>query len=138
MKPELWGKQFWFTIHCIALKYPHKPNDDEKKQAINFFQSLTELLPCKKCKVHYKENLDLNELKLAVKSKESLFEYTVKLHNKVNLMNNKKELTVDEALREFEKQIKQNSKSIDLMLFFYIIVIIVIAYLVFNQYKNND
>ena len=128
MKPELWGKQFWFTIHCIALNYPHQPTITEQTEAINFFKSLTALLPCTKCKVHYTENLDITLLQEAVQSRDSLFAFTVDLHNKVNLMNNKKVLTVDEALREFSKQTYQSNKNNNNIIIFLVIIIVIMYF----------
>ena len=111
MKPELWGNQFWFTIHTIALNYPTEPSESEQKSVEQFLLSLKDLLPCEKCKKHYQKNLNLTELHQAVTNQTQLFAYTVELHNKVNRMNGKKELSVEEAKDHLRKQYSANDST---------------------------
>ena len=132
MKPKFWGPKFWYTIHCIAFHYPNNPTEEEKKNAFNFFTSLSYLIPCSKCKIHYQSNLNLEELKSSLDSTMSLFAYTVKLHNNVNILNNKPTLTVQQAIDKFKKNsssVSLNSpNNVSLLLIFVIIVIMFLCY----------
>lgn len=132
MKPKLWGNQFWFTIHTIALTYPENPSSDEKESALQFMISLKDLLPCEKCKLHYKKNINLQKLKKAIESQESLFKYTVDLHNMVNTMNGEKELTIIEAKERLKNKFIQPSKCGQ----FWPVIILTTALLYWIWYKT--
>lgn len=79
MNTLFWGPSAWQLIHSIGLVYPKKPSEIEQKLFFDFFDSLQYILPCKHCRksysIYYKD-IDLSGGKL--------FEWTWKLHNKVN------------------------------------------------------
>lgn len=83
VSPKLWGPQLWFIIHMVALMYPSKPTAKDRKDMVDFFQGLQKVLPCDKCKKHFAEELKtLN--KSVFDNRDSLFEWTVKFHDKVS------------------------------------------------------
>jgi hypothetical protein len=54
--PKIWGASFWTVMRKIASKYPMSdPSPDVRASAQAFFLSLTDLLPCHKCREHYRE-----------------------------------------------------------------------------------
>ena len=57
MNQNVWGKCAWVLIHSIAVNYPKNPSPSEKENCINFFTSLGDILPCRYCRKHYRENL---------------------------------------------------------------------------------
>lgn len=78
-----WGNSLWEFIHTICIIEP--------KYHLNVIENLkgiTNVIPCKKCKMMYEHYLDLiNELDL---TKELvLFNWSVDLHNRVNEKLNK-------------------------------------------------
>ncbi len=84
--PSCWGSAFWHVIHSIA--YIYDPQTD-KNNYYNFFSNLGTILPCEECRVHYSQNLNKQELMIALESNENLFRWTYDLHNKVNMQMNK-------------------------------------------------
>jgi hypothetical protein len=79
--PSCWGPAMWFTLHSIA--YAYNPQID-KENYNNFFSNLGYVLPCEECRVHYSQNLNKQELLIALDSAENLFRWVYDLHNKVN------------------------------------------------------
>lgn len=54
--PKIWGADFWRVMRKIAERYPvSDPSQSLQVAAKAFFESLTELLPCHKCRSHYTE-----------------------------------------------------------------------------------
>ena len=104
MQPSVWGKHIWYSIHYIALAYPTQPSEQEKQDMRIFMTTLGEVLPCKTCRINFKEHLE--ELPLDEKvlsSKNTLFEWTVKLHNMVNESTGKTvQWTVEDALKFYK------------------------------------
>ena len=57
MNQNVWGKCAWVLIHSIAVNYPDHPSPSEKENTIKFFSILGDVLPCRFCRQHYRENL---------------------------------------------------------------------------------
>lgn len=76
-----WGPPLWFVLHMITLNY----NPDQKKGYIQFFKSLQFVLPCKACRINYKETIKSHsKLKLTnsvFANRETLSFWLFKLHN---------------------------------------------------------
>lgn len=105
MKPNVWGSSAWIFLHSITLTYPDKPSVEEKNHIKQFFESLEYVLPCSKCRNHYYENLKKYPLNDTVlECKDNLVRWLIDIHNQVNIMNGKKELTYKEAMYEFAQR----------------------------------
>lgn len=131
MNPKIWGPAGWLFLHSIAFGYPENPTNDDKKAAIDFFNSLQYLLPCKTCSELYKKDLKLfkNEqsLKNAVQSQKTLIQWVNLMHNKVNENLNKKQYTDDEYYNYYTKiynnSNNNNKYSIGILILIFIMVI---------------
>jgi hypothetical protein len=44
--PEIWGPHGWKFMHYVALAYPAKPTEEDKKNYKIFFESIQNILPC--------------------------------------------------------------------------------------------
>jgi hypothetical protein len=99
MDPKFWGPKAWYFIHSIALAYPEKPTELQKEKYKTFFLTLGDVLPCPVCQEHYKENVNETDLVHSLRSRKYLFNWTVNLHNKVNVLNDKSVLSHEEALQ---------------------------------------
>jgi len=98
--PEIWGPYGWKFIHMVALAYPVKPTEEEKLYYYSFFMSISNILPCSLCRDHYKKNLlkyPLNDNVL--KTRETLINWTIDMHNEVNISNNKPIMDYDSAIK---------------------------------------
>lgn len=98
MDPELWGPDAWTFIHSVALTYPVDPTMTQKEGYRKFFTSLVDVLPCSICGKNYERHLVKHPLEQALKSRTTLFRWSVDMHNEVNLLNGKKIVSYDEAL----------------------------------------
>lgn len=81
MLPSCWGSALWHVLHSIA--YVYNPQTDKEKY-YDFFTNLGNILPCEECRNHYSQNLNKQELIIALDSNENLFRWVYDLHNKVN------------------------------------------------------
>jgi hypothetical protein len=103
---QVWGRKAWHFIHMVALSYPDSPTEENKKNYLNFFESLQDTLVCS---VHIKENMQKNPPRL--NSRKELFEWTVDIHNEVN-RNKKEVISYQEAIKEIDKNSSQSSYDI--------------------------
>lgn len=96
--PEIWGKHGWKFLHYVAKGYPTNPSDNDKQTYKLFLESIQKILPCDKCKKHYKqhlENFPLNDIILS--SKENLENWIINIHNQVNMANHKPIVSYEQA-----------------------------------------
>lgn len=93
-----WGPHTWYGVHYVALGYPQEPCDTDKQNYRAFFENLGNVLPCKRCTAHYNANLARMPLTDEVmKNADSLFRWTVDLHNEVNKQTGKRTYSYEEA-----------------------------------------
>ena len=100
-KPH-WGTYAWGFLESVALTYPSNPTQQTKMEYKEFFLSLQNILPCPKCREHYKENLRKYNLNDALEDRDSLVKWVIDVHNSVNASNGKRVLSYDEARKRIE------------------------------------
>lgn len=89
---EQLGRHTWFYLHTLAATYPQFPTEEDKNAVRMLMASLGQLFPCKLCRRHLQGNLASPEVgPVAVNSREDLSIWMCKLHNTVNVQNNKPE-----------------------------------------------
>jgi len=84
---DIWGPHLWFSLHCITFGYPDNPTNEDKSNYRNFFISLSNVLPCNKCKESYKKFISTGITVLTEKTFEnrtSLTKWLYLLHQTVN------------------------------------------------------
>lgn len=101
--PTTWGPFFWHTMHITALGYPKEPSYAEKKAAKEFYESLTHLIPCPICRIHYADHLKEMPITPSLDTKEDLFRWTVNIHNAVNKDLGKPQVSELEAIAFYHK-----------------------------------
>lgn len=99
--PAVWGPIFWMTIHIVALGYSDDPSYGEKRAAKEFYEGLQFLIPCPKCREHYRDNLRTNPITPSLDNRRDLFKWTVNMHNIVNKQLGKPVVSEEEALAFF-------------------------------------
>jgi hypothetical protein len=94
-----WGHFMWHTIHYVALGYPEQPSEEDKLNYSKYFMSIGPIIPCKLCTDHFSHLISEQEPldSVALASRESLFDWTVRVHNVVNARLNKKSWTTKDA-----------------------------------------
>ena len=92
-----WGPSIWYTIHIMAFSLQATPTDEENASFKNFIYALPDILPCKICGEHLRENLKTLPPPLK-EGGDAIFRWTIRLHNTVNKQLGKPTLTDDEAI----------------------------------------
>jgi hypothetical protein len=142
MNIKCWGTPGWKFIHIVALYYPDNPTDEDKNNYKNFFTNIQNILPCRICGNHYKENLHKHQLTDNVlSSSDELFKWTVRMHNEVNILNNKKVLDYNTARKLVYKcnnddSNSNESKSIKFNYYYIIIILVLIIIIIFLLFNN--
>ena len=103
MDPNIWGPYFWFTLHTITLSYPDKPTYENKRQYNDFFIGLQNVIPCPKCREHYKNHLSNYPISTALDSKEHLVIWLFNMHNIVNESLGKKKMEFSDFQEKYRR-----------------------------------
>lgn len=109
---KVWGPPMWMIMHMITLNYTEK----KKKETKKFFESLTGVLPCKKCRSNYTKIIRNGPLKLTdavFKNRNTLSLWLFKVHNQVqkdifkntSSLKNKPEYTNSQS--DYQKAMKK-------------------------------
>lgn len=139
MDPKIWGPKLWFVIHTLALNYSDNPSYEQKRTTEDFFNSLVFLIPCDKCRVHYRQHINNNPVVNHLKDSNTLFKYTIDLHNEVNKTLNKKQYSYEEVVKFYKIQygdISETNSYLNKKTFIGIIIAIVLSGLGFFIYKK--
>ena len=92
---SIWGPAVWHFLHIISLNYKVEPTEEEKDQYSAFLLSLGDVLPCRVCREHYRENLEHAKFKRSVmKNRHTFSKFIYRLHKVVNERHHKKKLPV--------------------------------------------
>ena len=121
---NIWGPPAWTFLHTITFNYPNNPSEQDKQNYYNFFDSLKYVLPCDKCKKHYKENS--RDLKDNLNSRDDLVKWLIDIHNEVNVKNNKRKYSYDEVINKYNNLYSPKTN--------YCMIIIVILLILFAIY----
>jgi len=139
MKPDIWGPTTWTLLHSITLEYPENPTDVDKENIQNFINYFGKVLPCEKCRINFKlhiEEIPLNDNVLS--SKKNFIKWMIDIHNSVNKMNNKKELSYHDALKQILIKYNDNSKDTSnnnyIIVMLVLIIVILIGILIYKYY----
>lgn len=109
--PEFFGPYIWATIHLVCLGAPSKLDEYQKQAFKIFFYQLPFIIPCGVCGTHLQENLKHNSIENALnQGGDSLFKWSVDLHNIVNKQLNKPEISYDNAY-EYWKKISEGKEE---------------------------
>ena len=143
MDPKIWGPKLWFVMHTIALNYPDNPTYQDKRNHEDFFNMLSHMIPCEKCRIHYRQNLDKYPIIQHLDNSDKLFRYTILIHNEVNEMLNKPKLSYEEVVKFYKNSYNQGSRvesfinTKTLIGFLIVIVLIVLGYVIYRKYPRR-
>ena len=112
LNPEIWGPFGWFFSDSICLSYPTNPTINEKQQFKNYFNALSYILPCTKCRTHFNQYITKHPLNDSIlESKDKLIKWFLGVHNNVNRINNKSEISLEEFYSYYNKKFNMNVKN---------------------------
>ena len=108
--PKIWGPGLWNFLHYITLSYPENPTVIEKSYMQNFFTSLTNIIPCEKCRQNFASYLKITPLDDSILcSNYNLVKWLFDIHNKVNVSTNKHELSYDDFIKLYSTNSNKNN-----------------------------
>mmetsp|Transcript_72872 Transcript_72872/g.126509 ORF Transcript_72872/g.126509 Transcript_72872/m.126509 type:complete len:243 (+) Transcript_72872:189-917(+) len=99
--PKVWGPPTWFFLHSMTLSLPKEVPAERQLALKAIMDNLPQVLPCPPCGQNLAKHMEKNPIEPHLGTRESLVRWMVDLHNMVNREIGKRELTRDEALREF-------------------------------------
>ena len=89
-----WKQTTWYVFHTFTLSFIPEHRD----HYIRFFQSFEHIIPCEVCIGHYRYQLSRKDLSIDANiNPDSIFGWTVSIHNNVNSTTEKKIWAIDEA-----------------------------------------
>lgn len=97
MNPSVWGPHFWFILHLVSFHYPDPPNTFDKESIKSFYHSVKEILPCAKCRKHYKTYLSQYPIEPNLDRRIDLIKWVIQIHNFVNVRLGKPVLADNEV-----------------------------------------
>lgn len=104
-----WSKTFWDFLYTIVATYPPNPSPEVRKDTLNLLISLRSVLPCPKCRRHFKENMTISPLtEETVETRDNLFNWVSGLHNLINKNNGKRMLCSEEAKQSIHDRLSYN------------------------------
>ena len=113
MMTSVWGPAAWHLLHTISFNYPINPTNENKKQYKEYVESLTNVLPCKYCRMNLKNNLKAHPIRMChMKNRETFSKYIYNLHEIINKMLGKNSglsyCDVRERYEHFRSRCTQN------------------------------
>ena len=99
MNPQVWGPPFWFSLHSSAAHYPLKASNMVRDLMVGRLLALPIEIPCASCRPHASAFIESNKHRLTdiCSGRDSLFNFYVDFHNKVNERHNKPTFTYQQA-----------------------------------------
>ena len=143
MNQNIWGSSMWFTLHTITMNYPDLPNNQDKYNYKNLFESLQTVIPCVVCKKNYIRHLKEHPIDNHLNSKKKLVYWLIDMHNMVNAEIGKKQMSYNTVIQKYEdiyskkifsEGIIERFKNKQEYNYFKILIIICVIFLIFFIY----
>ena len=103
-EPTVWGPHFWFFLMTIALSYPESPNSVTKRKYYDFILNLPIFIPNAEIGNKFSGLLDKYPVSPYLDTRESFVKWVHFIHNKVNLMIGKEEISYQTALDDYLRE----------------------------------
>ena len=109
LDPKIWGPQYWFVLHTIALSYPSNPTETMRKKFYDFYQNLPLFIPIEEIGNNFSKFLDKYPVTPYLESRQSLVRWTHFIHNKINAALALPTMTMEEAMTDYYAKYKPKS-----------------------------
>ncbi|CAH6421421.1 Erv1/Alr family sulfhydryl oxidase [uncultured virus] len=137
MDPKIWGPSGWMFLHSITFAYPTCPNNNDKKNMIQFITSLQYVLPCSKCSENFKKHLKIHPITDEIlSSKDKLIKWMIDMHNEVNKITGEKQFTYDQVIKIYSNKYNNSNSNKNWIIFLVIICIFFIIIFIIYFYKK--
>jgi len=101
--PEVWGEAFWFILHLGSSKASRQISPEDARLYWGFIEGIPLMLPCRNCSKHAAQFIQESRARRGAicASRDSLVQFFVDFHNKVNERSGKPAISVAEVERMF-------------------------------------
>lgn len=104
--PTVWGPHYWFFLHTIAESYPIYPNNITKRKYYDLLQNMPIFIPNEEIGNKFSELLDKYPVSPYLDNRESFIRWVYFIHNKINHLIGKDEITLPDALERYRNKYK--------------------------------
>lgn len=98
-----WGPKLWYVLHCIAYNYPDCPNSTTKRKYYDFIQNVPLFIPDIEMSDNFSVFLDKYPVSPYLCNRDSFMRWVHFIHNKINHLIGKEEISLYEGLDRFNK-----------------------------------
>jgi len=109
LSPLVWGPPLWHTLFTFALAYPVQPNAITKRKYYDFIQNLPLFLPNAEIRKKFGALVDEYPVQPYLKTRDSFVHWVHFIHNRVNKMTGRPEITLYEAMDRYYAHYKTPS-----------------------------
>ena len=102
--PVVWGPHYWFFLHSVAYYYPEYPNDTTKRKYYDLIQNMPLFIPSETIGNRFSQLLDKYPVTPYLDKRESFVRWVNFIHNKINHMIGKPEISIDESIQTYESK----------------------------------
>ena len=102
--PQTWGPHYWFFIMTIALSYPDNPNAVIKRKYYDLLTNLPIFIPNPEIGDKFSRILDKYPVTPYLDNRDSFVKWVHFIHNKINVLLGKPEITFSEAMDNYMAQ----------------------------------
>ena len=102
-EPNIWGPHYWFFLFTLAMSYPDHVTAVTKRKYYDFIQNLPLFIPNPKIGNKFSSLLDKYPVSPYLDNRESFVRWIFFIHNKINKILNKPELTFQEAIQKYQE-----------------------------------
>lgn len=107
--PDVWGHHYWFFLHTVAHSYPLTPNAVSKRKYYDLIHNMPLYIPSAEIGDRFGELLNKYPVSPYLDSRESFVRWTHFIHNKVNAILGKEEISLMVAIDRYEAEYKPKS-----------------------------
>lgn len=101
---DIWGPHYWFFLMTIALSYPENPNAIIKRKYYDFLTNLPIFIPNPEIGDKFSRILDKYPISPYLDNRDSFVKWVHFIHNKINVLLGKPEITFSEAMDNYMAQ----------------------------------
>lgn len=110
--PDVWGPHYWFFLHTVAESYPQYPNQVTKRKYYDLIQNFPLFMPDQEMGDKFSKLLDKYPIVPYLDNRESFVRWTFFVHNKINALLGKEELSLPVALDKYQAEYKPRMTKI--------------------------
>lgn len=99
--PTIWGPHYWFFLMTVAMSYPDTPNAVTKRKYYDFIMNLPIFIPNPDIGTRFGHLIERYPVSPYLDNKESFVKWIHFIHNKVNVMIGKEEISYSQAFDQY-------------------------------------